>query len=181
LERDRQAAAHFGLNVETVHGDMRDLSRFSDDTFDLVWQPYSINFVPSVEPVYQGVARVLKPGGIYYMQFANPFIQGLDEEEWDGQGYPHKRFYIDGEDVTIYFPHWDVTQEDGSTIQLDSPHEFRHRLSTVLNTMAKNGFIFLHLQEYMLKDENPEPGSWAHFTQIAPPWFDSFWRLKDAV
>jgi hypothetical protein len=30
----------------------------------------------------------------------------------------------------------------------------------------------------MLPGENPEPGSWMHFTQTAPPWFDSFWRLK---
>ena len=75
LTRDRQAAAHHGLETETLQGDMRDLSMFPDDHFDLVWQPYSINFVPSVEPVFREVARVLKPGGIYYLSFANPFVQ----------------------------------------------------------------------------------------------------------
>jgi hypothetical protein len=30
----------------------------------------------------------------------------------------------------------------------------------------------------MKPDENPEPGSWAHFTQVAPPWFSSFWKLE---
>jgi SAM-dependent methyltransferase len=177
LERDRQAAAHHSLQIEIVQGDMRDLSRLPNNIFDLVWQPYSVNFVPTVEPVYQGVARILKPGGIYYMQFANPFVQSVDDEAWDGSAYPLNRPYIDGDDITHYFPQWDVDQDDGSTVKLDSPYEFRHNLSTVLNTMAQNGFIFLHLQEYMLKDENPEPGSWPHFTQVAPPWFDSFWRL----
>ena len=178
LGRDRQAAEHHGLQVRAIQGDMRDLSVFPANTFDVVWQPYSVNFVPSVEQVYPEVARVLKPGDIYYMQFANPFVHSVDDEAWDGNAYPLNRPYIDGEDTTQYFPYWDITQEDGSTVKVDSPHEFRHTLSTVLNTMAENGFVFLYLQEYMVKDENPEPGSWPHFTQVAPPWFDSFWRLK---
>ena len=44
---------------------MRDLSRFDDDAFDFVWQPYSINFVPDYAPVFQGVARVLRPGMVH--------------------------------------------------------------------------------------------------------------------
>jgi SAM-dependent methyltransferase len=179
LERDRRGAAHHGLHTKTIQGDMRDLSVFSEDAFDVVWQPYSINFVPSVEPVFEEVARVLKPGGVYYVSFANPFVHAIDDEAWDGTAYPIFRPYIDGEDLTHYFPHWDVDQPDGEKIKLASPHEFRHTLSTVLNTLAKNGFIFLHLQEWVQPGENPEPGSWTHFTQVAPPWFDSFWRLQD--
>ena len=178
LERDRQAAEHHNLEVTTIQGDMRDLSVFADNGFDIVWQPYSVNFVPSVESVYREVARVLKPGGIYYMQFANPFVHSVDDEAWDGQAYPLNRPYLDGEDTAQYFPLWDVPQPDGTSLKIDSPHEFRHTMSTVLNTMAKNGFVFLHFQEYIRKDENPEPGSWPHFTQVAPPWFDSFWRLR---
>ncbi len=179
LERDRQAAKHHGLKVETVQGDMRDLSVFATDTFDIVWQPYSVNFVPAITDVYREVARVLKPGGIYYMQFGNPFTHAVDDEAWDGNAYPLNRLYIDGEDTTQYFPHWDVGQEDGSTVKIESPHEFRHTLSTVLNTLAQNEFIFLYLNEYMVKEDDPKPGTWAHFTQVSPPWFDTFWRLDD--
>jgi SAM-dependent methyltransferase len=178
LSRDREAAAHHDLQVVTIQGDMRDLSVFLENNFDIVWQPYSINFSPTVEPVFQEVARVLKSGGIYYIAFANPFVQSIDDEGWDGQAYPLSGRYRDGEDLSPYFPHWDVEQPDGTIVKVDSPHEFRHTLSTVLNTLMENGFIFLHLQEWMRLDENPEPGSWMHFTQTAPPWFDSFWRLK---
>lgn len=178
LSRDRQAAEHHGLKTETIQGDMRDLSIFSDDSFDLVWQPYSVNFVPSVEPVFRGVSRVLKPGGIYYLSFANPFVQALDDEAWGDGGYPLVHPYIDGENVVQYFPHWDVSQPDGTQIRMESPHEFRHALSTVLNTMARYGFVFLYLQEWMEKEENPKQGTWSHFTQVAPPWFDSFWKLE---
>ncbi len=176
LERDRQAAAHHGLEMVTHQGDMRDLSLFPASHFDVVWQVYSLNFVPSVEPVFQGVARVLKPGGIYFLQFANPFVHAVDDEAWDGHAYPLGRPYVDGEDLTRYFPHWDVAQPDGSSVRLTGPHEFRHTLSTVMNHLVGNGFVFLGLWEWMRHDENPEPGSWPHFTQVAPPWFDSFWE-----
>jgi SAM-dependent methyltransferase len=178
LERDRQAAEHHGLQVTTLQGDMRDLSAFADHTFDVVWQVYSINFVPSVEPVFREVARVLKPGGIYFVQFHNPFMQSLDNDAWNGEAYPLKGLYLDGEDMSHSFPHWDVEQPDGTTVRLAGPHEFRHTLSTVLNTLVNSGFILLGLWEWMRSDENPEPGSWAHFTQVAPPYLSTFWRRK---
>ena len=64
LAGDRQAAAHYGYEARIEQGDMRDLSRFDDDAFDFVWQPYSINFVPDYAPIFRGVARVLRPGGV---------------------------------------------------------------------------------------------------------------------
>ena len=50
LSRDREGAGHHGLQVITHQGDMRDLSIFADDAFDVVWQPYSVNFIPSINP-----------------------------------------------------------------------------------------------------------------------------------
>jgi SAM-dependent methyltransferase len=178
LERDRQAADHHGLTVTTLRGDMRDLSAFANLTFDVVWQVYSINFVPSVEPVFSEVARVLKPGGIYFLQFHNPFVQATDQDTWNGECYPLKGLYLDGEDMSRSFPHWDVEQPDGTTLRLAGPHEFRHTLSTVLNTLVRDGFSLLGLWEWIRSDEHPEPGSWAHYTQVAPPYLSSFWRKR---
>jgi SAM-dependent methyltransferase len=177
LERDRQAAIHHGLQTKTVQGDMRDLSIFTEKRFDIVWQIYSINFIPSIEPVLREVRRVLKRGGIYFLQFANPFAIGIDEDKWDGNAYPLTNPYIDGEDLSERFPDWDVKQPDGSKVKCDSPHEFRHTLSTVLNSLTGNGFSLLGLWEWMKKEEKSEPGSWSHYTQIIPPWFSTFWRL----
>ena len=178
LERDREGAIHHGLKTKTIQGDMRDLSFFPENQFDIVWQVYSINFIPSVEPVFREVRRVLKSGGIYFLQFANPFTIGVDEEKWDGKAYPLDSLYIDGEDMSVRFPDWDVEQLDGTFIKSVSPHEFRHTLGAVLNNMTANGFILLGLWEWKRKDENPEPGSWAYFTQVAPPWFSTFWKLE---
>lgn len=177
LERDRQAAEHHGYPIAACQGDMRDLSRFETDYFDVVWQVYSINFVPSVGPVFEEVRRVLKPGGVYFLQFANPFVMTVDEGAWDGQAYPLKDPYLDGEDTIRIFPDWDVTQPDGTVIKLPSPHEYRHALSTILNTMAGCGFTLLGIWEWIRTDKDPEPGSWVHFTQVAPPYLETFWRL----
>ena len=180
LEKDRLAAAHYRLELRTVQGDMRDLSCFAPDSFDVVWQPYSLNYSPVVEPVFREVARVLRPDGIYEVTFANPFTQALDDDSWDGEGYRLRGPYTDGEDVRRYSPIWEVEQSDGSVIAVDRPHEFRHNLSTVLNALVQNGFVLLHLQEWSRQADPLEPGSWPHFTQFAPPWFDSWWRLSEA-
>ena len=178
LERDRQAADHHGLQTKLVQGDMRDLTILPDNQFDIVWQIYSINFVPSLDPVFSGVRRVLKPGGIYFLQFANPFAISIDEEKWDGKAYPLDSPYLEGEDMSSRFPNWDVEQPDGTRLNCASPHEFRHTLGKVLNCMAGNGFILLGLWEWMKKEDDPQPGSWAHYTQVIPPWFSTFWRLE---
>ena len=73
LAQDREAAAHYGLEVSTHQGDMRDLSRFEDGAFDIVWHPYALNFVPDCRVVFREVARVLRPGGLYHFGAANPF------------------------------------------------------------------------------------------------------------
>jgi ubiquinone/menaquinone biosynthesis C-methylase UbiE len=177
LERDQQAAAHHGYTVNTCQGDMRDLSIFLSDSFDIVWQAYSLNFVPSVEQVFRGVQRILNTGGVYHVDFANPFVMTVDEEAWDGKDYPLKHKYIDGENINQYYPYWDVAQPDGSSGKLPGPLEYRHTLSSVLNTLAGLGFILLGLWEWIRPDPNPEPGTWAHFTQVAPPYLESFWRL----
>ncbi|MEZ4709755.1 MAG: class I SAM-dependent methyltransferase [Caldilineaceae bacterium] len=176
LERDQQAANHYGYAVKTVAGDMRDLSCFADDAFDLIYQAYSINFVPSVEPVFREAARVLRLGGLYHMQCANPFTQSVDSEAWDGETYLLHHPYIDGFEVTQYYPHWDIEDDDGGWRQLDSPREFRHALSTVINTLAANNFVILRNHEAVSQEEDPEPGTWEHFKSVAPPYL-TFWSI----
>ena len=60
LERDRIAADHYGLEIKTVQGDMRDLSMFGEAAFDVVWHGHSLNFVPDARTVFGQVRRVLK-------------------------------------------------------------------------------------------------------------------------
>ena len=83
LANDKRAADHYGLSPVLLQGDMRDLSRFAEDAFDIVYQPFSINFVPDVRPVFAGVARVLKAGGLYHVQWHNPYTQTFNPDDYD--------------------------------------------------------------------------------------------------
>ena len=65
LDRDRQAAQHYGLQIQTCQGDMRDLSRFAADHFDIVHHAHSINFIPDPKVVFDQVARIVKNSGYY--------------------------------------------------------------------------------------------------------------------
>jgi SAM-dependent methyltransferase len=177
LQRDREVADHYHLVITTEQGDMRDLSRFEEASFDLVWQPYSINFVPNVRMVFRQVARLLPRDGRYYLQCTNPFSHGLAETDWNEKGYTLKYPYIDGAEIIGRDPIW-VSSHDPSQGQIPPPREYRHTLSTVVNGLIEQGFIIQHLSDTsdMHPDVSAEPGSWNHLVAYAPPWL-TFWTI----
>ena len=83
LARDREVAARDGLTIETVEGDMRDLSAFADGRFGLIVHPCSNSFVPDVRPVWRDAARVLRPGGVLIAGFTNPVLYLFDDAKMD--------------------------------------------------------------------------------------------------
>ena len=170
LARDRLAAKHHDLDMTIVQGDMRDLSCFDDDAFDIVWQAFSMNFVPDTRPVLAEVRRVIRAGGLYRLQYYNPYLAAVDEDAWDGQAYPLKAAYVDGQDISEIFPHWDVDSGDGVLKKIKSPREFRHALSTVINGLVGHGFVILGLWEERTQDPDAQPGTWEHFKHFAPPY-----------
>ncbi len=171
LEQDRVAAVHYGYPIRIEHGDMRDLSRFEPASFDIVIHSYSINFVPDPHAVFVQVARVLKPGGDYMVQFSNPHRFSIREEIWQGEagGYPLTALYQDGE-VTYGDDHWEVETASGDKQRVLGPREFSHTWSRMVNGLAGRGFVIRRLEEWMRREPNAEVGSWAHYTQVLPPY-----------
>lgn len=178
LERDQQVAAHYGVAITTRQGDMRDLSAFAADSFDLVYHPYSLNFVPDAREVFAQVARVLRPDGMYYVMCANPFAMGLTENSWNGAGYTLKTAYVQG--ATIVYEDSDWVYERGENAPIQGPQEFRQTLSTLINGLIAQRFTIVRTQEIMAWDASPdaEPGTWDHFTAIMPPWLEFWCRFQ---
>ena len=177
LARDRQAAAHYGLNTRTLEGDMRDLSVFAAGSFDLVYHAHSINFVPDARQVFREVARVLRPEGLYRFSCHNPFVHTVWETSWDGEGYRLSDAYRDGE-VTDD-PYWDVDDGAGTTRRVLGPREFRHTLSTLVNGLVEAGMAVRGVWEDTGKDATAAPGTWQHLKMIAPAWL-TFWAVGGA-
>ncbi|MCP4547434.1 MAG: class I SAM-dependent methyltransferase [bacterium] len=163
LDGDRQAAAHYGYGIETVQGDMRDLSVLTPDSFDLVYQAISLVFVPDLLTVYREVVRVLKPGGLYRSGHGNPGTILIDPESWTGRGYvahaPHERGLIDD-------------PED---------REFRHTLAEIHGGLIKAGLEIRGVWEdprHLHHDAEAEPGSYEHMLGVVPKYFAILARLN---
>jgi len=134
LERDQISARHYGYEVTTIQGDMRDLSEFPDEAFHRVYQPISTLFIPDLREVYREVVRVLKPGGLYFSDYAVPLLYMAENKGWDGKGYslyitePYVRGAIlETEDERLNFT-------NGKSFS-----EFHHLLSDIINGLVTNG------------------------------------------
>jgi len=79
LAQDRLVADREGLEIETVRGDMADLSTFPDARFDLIFHPVSNVFAPDVKLVWKEAFRVLRPGGSLLAGFPNPVQYLFDD------------------------------------------------------------------------------------------------------
>ncbi len=171
LNRDREAAARFNVDIKIVQGDMRNLSHFEAASFDIVYHSYSLGFVPNARVVFQQVARVLRPGGLYHFMCANPFFLGMQEADWNGEGYTIKHPYVTGAKIIYEDQEW-VYNRSESGQSIPPPREFRHTLSALVSGLVEQGFIIQHVSDYsnFSPDPNAEPGTWDHFVSIAPPW-----------
>lgn len=144
LEGDRKAAAHYGYEVATIHGDMRDLSVIEDASFDLVYGT-AICYVPDARQVYREVARMLRVGGLYRTDWWQPAIGVM---AWDGTGYR----------VAVPYCERITHREDGAI-------EFRHYMDDIFGGLVEAGLSVRQVED-LSRDVRPDPeappGSWAH-------------------
>jgi len=171
LESDKLASRHYGYEVTTVQGDLRDLSVLPKDHFDRVYQPMSNLFVPELGEVYSGVARILKPEGLYFSCNAFPLLYMAEKKGWDGKGY------------TLY-----VTEPygRGPILETDKGHlnftegtsysEFHHSFSDIFNGLIAADFIIHAVWEDPRPYKYPppeelEPGSDSHQDRFLPYGF----------
>ncbi len=135
LAQDRLVAEREGLELSTFEGDMADLSRFADGSFDLVFHPVSNLFVPDVRPVWREAFRVLRRGGVLLAGFNSPAIYLFGWQEDEQQA---------GLEVRYSLPYSDVGSLDaearGRLLASGSPVEFSHTLEDQLGGQLAAGF-----------------------------------------
>jgi ubiquinone/menaquinone biosynthesis C-methylase UbiE len=170
LERDRQMARHYNLVMTLIQGDMRDLSMLPPQAFDIVYHPYSLNFVPDAEQVFRQVRRVIRQGGLYDLMCANPFAIGVQSSDWNGSGYTVSAYYVQGQRVQCEDEVWVYDRNTHGSIPPSV--EYRQTLSKLVNGLVENGFVIFRVQETNAGGVSfdAEPGTWEHFTAVLPPW-----------
>ena len=141
LEQDRKVAEREKLDILTIEGDMRDLSTFPDESFDLIFHPVSNTFVPDVRPVWLECARVLRKGGVLMAGFTNPVVYIFDLDLMDeGQLV-----------VTHSLPYSDLTsistEKRQKLIDAGLPLEFSHTLEDQIGGQLQAGLVLTALYE----------------------------------
>lgn len=149
LEQDRMVAQRDGLELETVQGNMCDLSIFTDAIFDLIFHPISNLYVQNVRPVWQECHRVLKTNGVLLASFYNPVVFiGDRDPAYAEQGMIRPQYSL---------PYSDLKDLDRAT--LDKKRErgeavvFGHTLTDLIAGQLEAGFSINGFYE----DQQPNP------------------------
>jgi SAM-dependent methyltransferase len=136
LEQDRFVAERHALHIATVEGDMADLSRFSDQSFDLIVHPVSNCFVPDVRPVWAEAFRVLRRGGVLLAGFPNPAVYLFDYELGDRTAVLRVKYALPYSDLSSL-----TAEERQRHIETGAPLEFSHTLEDQIGGQLDAGFV----------------------------------------
>ena len=148
LAQDAFVAERESLDIKTVQGDMRDLSTFADESFDLVFHPVSNLFVPEVRPVWNEAFRVLRGGGSLLAGFLNPAVYVFDLELADSTGEVRVRYALPYADATSK-----SEEEVGRQVERGEPLEFSHTLEEQIGGQIRAGFLISGFYEDRYRDD----------------------------
>jgi SAM-dependent methyltransferase len=152
LQQDEFVAKRDSLDLQTELGDMQDLSRFSDGSFDLIIAN-GIGCVEDISKVWRETYRVLRYGGILISGGSNPVEYVFDLKEWD-HGHLVPRFeipYSDARDLTPGELHELVVSKG-------EPMFFGHSLEKQIQGQIEVGFAITGFYDDMTKGSDPLAG-----------------------
>jgi len=146
LEKDQQVAEREGRPMRTILGDMRDLSAFDDDSFDLIVHPVSNNFIPDVRSVWAECYRVLRKGGELLSGFVNP-VDYLFDPKLMEVGELRVKYSLPYSDIES------ISEEERITLYGESaPIEYSHTLEGQIGGQIRAGFVIVGFYEDYRRD-----------------------------
>lgn len=161
LELDRQVAATHRFDVRLFQASMDSMPMLLDAEFDLVIHPVSTCYLLHLQPVFQEVARVLKPQGLYISQHKQPMNLQASLEPIAG--------------------HYRIEQPTGtetpakkaispSRLREPGTEEYAHRLEAIIGGICRAGMVIEDLVEPRHGKPNEPVGSFAHRCSYIPPY-----------
>ncbi|MGD9677625.1 MAG: class I SAM-dependent methyltransferase [Vulcanibacillus sp.] len=141
LKSEEYVAKRDGLKIRTIQGDMRDLSCFKNEEFDLIVHPVSNIFVDNIILVWNEASRVLKKGGRLLSGIANPLLFIFDYNQLR-RGIFEVMHSIPYSDLTSI-----TTEELNKYINSNEPISFGHSLEDQIKGQLDAGFVLTGFYE----------------------------------
>lgn len=135
LEYARAFASSRGVRIRFEEGEVRDLSAFPSDSFDIVFSAFAFGFVEDIEATFQEAFRVLRRGGQFAFSWASPLYVGVTPDT--GGALRVVRSYFDRSPI--------VSDEPGGR-EVD----FHRTYGDWLGALVRAGFVVTDILE-------PEP------------------------
>ncbi len=148
LKRDRLVAERDGLELVTIQGDMRDLSVFPDEQFDLIVHPVSNVYIPDVLPVWHEAFRVLKHGGELLAGMPNPIVFCFDTELNEKEGILRVKYSLPYSDLIS-----ETKEEHDRIYGAEEPYEYSHTLEEQIGGQIEAGFVLTGFYESYCADD----------------------------
>lgn len=164
LRLDEEQAERRNVQVRTLRGSMDDLSQLDAASFDIVHHPVSTCYIPRLQPVYQEVARVLRPGGIYISQHKQPTSLQIVERD-------SRNRYVLG---INYYSKDPLPAVQDTSYREAGAVEYLHRWEELIGDLCRAGFVIEDLSEPRRGDPTAKPGHYRHRGMFTPP----FVRIK---
>lgn len=142
LKRDADAAKEYDLDIKTIQGNMQNLSRFADQTFDLIIHPVSNCFIDDILPVWKESYRVLKVNGKLLSGFCNPIMYMFDWEKAEKSNRYELVNAIPYSDLKSLTP-----KMKQKYIKENTPYEFGHSLTDQIQGQLNAGFVLTGFYE----------------------------------
>ncbi len=140
LEKDLYVAKRDGLTINTVQGNMQDLSMFADASFDLIVHPWSNNYVDDILIVWKECSRVLKKGGTLLAGFGSPLEYIFDLKKFE-KGELELKYSI---------PYADIDHQDDKAVRELSAEEgfsWGHPIEEQIQGQISAGFVIAGFYE----------------------------------
>ena len=139
IASDMDFALKHGYGLDIKQASFTEEFPFKDNTFDMVVNPVSLVYAEELEPIYEEIARVLKPNGVLLIGLDNGVNFLTDENE---------------EKIVFTYPFNPLVHEDQmrSLRESDAGVQFSHGLQESIGGLLRNGFVI----EDIFEDTNGE-------------------------
>ena len=145
----RALSAETGVPGRFICSDLYKLSEQLSERFDLIYTSYGVlNWLPTLKPWGESIARHLEPGGTFYIVEAHPTARMFPTEEDVAKHTPGKPFisyFHDPEGIR-----WPAGPDyaDPNAMHEHGAHEWQHSLSDIVSALLEAGLVLEHLHEF---------------------------------